>query len=263
MSAGASENGALTGKRIVVTRALNQAAPLHNLIREFGAIPISYPCIAIAPPTDPQPLDTCLRQLDEFDWLLLTSSNTVDAIANRVAAGELQPDWTCINVAAVGYATRAQLRERLSIDADFTPTAYSAGQLAREIPLREISRVLLPQSNRASAETARILHERGARVTTVSAYRTVIGSGGAAAPALIARGEIDALTFVSPSAVEFFTKRCPSPVALTLPAVCLGPATSNAARANHFQQVITPPEISVFAMLRALKGYFADSGSSS
>jgi len=51
----------LAGKRVVNTRAAHQAAELDDLLRGRGAVPVSYPCIAIAPPADPAPLDAALR----------------------------------------------------------------------------------------------------------------------------------------------------------------------------------------------------------
>ncbi|MCB0231019.1 MAG: uroporphyrinogen-III synthase, partial [Anaerolineae bacterium] len=45
-----------------------------------------YPCIAIAAPADTGPLDGALRDLaaGRFDWLVLTSSNAVTVLAERL-----------------------------------------------------------------------------------------------------------------------------------------------------------------------------------
>ncbi len=79
---------ALAGKRIVVTRAANQADELDDLLRSRGAEPLPYPCIAIAPPTDTGPLDAALRDLvaGEFTWLVLTSRNAVVVLAERLVS---------------------------------------------------------------------------------------------------------------------------------------------------------------------------------
>ena len=69
----------LAGKRIVITRARHQAGAFADLLREHGAIPILYPCIAIIPPDDPAPLDEALAHLSAYDWMLITSANTVRA----------------------------------------------------------------------------------------------------------------------------------------------------------------------------------------
>jgi hypothetical protein len=49
--------GVLDGKFIVNTRATHQAKGLNTLLRMRGAVPLDYPCIAIAPPEDSVLLD--------------------------------------------------------------------------------------------------------------------------------------------------------------------------------------------------------------
>jgi hypothetical protein len=77
---------ALSGKRVVVTRAPHQAEELVSLLRDYGARPIFYPCIDIAPPEDTTALDAALRDVAAFDWLILTSANTVRALATHLEA---------------------------------------------------------------------------------------------------------------------------------------------------------------------------------
>ncbi len=60
----------MQGKGIVVTRAVHQAGDLADLLREAGAEPLLYPCIAIQPPDEPSALDEALRDAASgaFDW---------------------------------------------------------------------------------------------------------------------------------------------------------------------------------------------------
>ncbi len=249
----------LAGKRIAVTRARHQAPPLEALILEFGGAPVAYPCIAIAPPTDRRPLDNCLRQLEAFDWLLLTSGNTVSAIAESLSALGVRLADTGIKVAAAGPATAAEAQEQLARRVQHVPVEYGAGQLARSLPLSEPCRILLPQSDLANASTAELLRARGAQVTTVIAYRTVMEKGGADLAAMIKGRELDALTFTSPSAVAFFRRRCLSPEALLLPAACIGRSTSAAAREHGFGRLIKPDQPTLHDMIAALAAYWAPS----
>ena len=253
----------LAGKRIAVTRARHQAPPLEALIREYGGKPVPYPCIAIAPPTDLRPLEDCLRRLSGFDWLLLTSGNTVRAIAEGLPALGIQLAEAPVRIAAAGPATAAEARRRPSLDVQHVPAEYGAANLARSLPLSEPCQLLLPQSDLADASTAAVLRARGADVTTVVAYRTVLGEGGADLPAMISRREIDALTFTSPSAVAFFRQRCPSLEALQLPAACIGSSTSAAAREHGFQQLVKPDQPSISDMIAALADYCAPSTATS
>ena len=259
MNRATQDKNPLRDKRIAVTRARHQAPLLEKLIRESGGIPASYPCIAIMPPQDLRPLDAHLSGLGQFDWLLLTSSNTVRALADRYPELRLQLADAPVNVAAVGAATAAELRRILSRDADFVPGESGAGQLARHLPVNEPARILLPQSDRADKSTAEMLRARGAEVTTAIAYRTVIGEGGEDLPAMISRREIAALSFTSTSAVTFFRQRCPLPAALNLPAFCIGSAAAEAANDSGFNSVITAPEPSLNSMLQALADHFTSS----
>ena len=118
----------------------------------------------------------------------------------------------------------------------------------------------MPQSDLADDKGAAILRSRGAEVAAPVAYRTVIGSGGADLPAMIAKGAIEALTFASPSAVRFFRKRCGAPAALDLPALCLGAATARAAANAGFRCIIRSPEFGIRALMTAFADYCAGRG---
>lgn len=247
-----ADPSALAGKRIAVTRARHQAPPLAALIREFGGIPIAYPCIAIISAADPRPLDSALMRLDDFDWLALTSGNAAYALAARLSDLGQAVDWSRLKIAAVGAATGAEAQRHLGREADFLPAVFSAAEMARQLPLAPGARILLPQSNRAASAAADILRARGAHVTACSAYRTVRGRGGADLPRLLARGRLAALSFTSPSSVYFFRQRCPAPAALELPAACIGPVTAAAARRQGFRIVLCPPRARLRFMLSAL-----------
>ena len=252
-----AEQSPLAGKRIVVTRARHQAPPLEALIREFGAVPVAYPCIEIELRGESNALDAHLLQLGEFDWLAFSSSNVVWAVFERAATIGAQQDLAAVKLAAIGPATAAELRRRLARPADFMPETFSAESLARQLPLEQGDRVLLPQSDLADERTALIMRSRGASVAAPIAYRTVVGRGGVDLSTLIAADKIDTLSFASPSAVRFFRQRCPMDAAYRLPALCLGPATAKAARDHDFQTLITPPTVGLRAMIVALSGYFA------
>jgi len=249
----------LFNKRIVVTRARHQAPDLENLIRKQGAVPIPYPCLAIVPPEDTDALDARLASLTEFDWLLLTSTNTVHALSERLTRLKPRPDWTKIKVAAVGRKTSAELEAVLAAAADFIPPAFTAECLANTLPLTAGSRLFLPQSALADERVADILRTRGAEVITAVAYHTAIGRGGADVPAMIQRNEIDALTFASPSALTYFVQRSQLDRMPDLPAACIGASTAQSAAEIGFRQVLAPQEYSLRGMIHALVDYYSTS----
>jgi uroporphyrinogen III methyltransferase / synthase len=70
------ERRPLFGKRIVVTRATQQAPALSEKLRELGADVIEIPATQIAR-LDLAPLRSAIATLGDFDWLIFTSQNAV------------------------------------------------------------------------------------------------------------------------------------------------------------------------------------------
>ena len=79
----------LAGKRVVVTRTLEQSELLSRELEARGATVRLVPLIRFAPPEDPAPFDAALRALGKFDWLFLTSQNVVRAIVDRCKSSNL------------------------------------------------------------------------------------------------------------------------------------------------------------------------------
>jgi uroporphyrinogen-III synthase len=238
--------GPLSGLRVVNTRAVEQAPELDRLLLLRGAIPVAFPCIAIAPPLDCAGLDRELHKLaqGQFDWLLLTSANAVEAVVSRLSGpGALVPPAT--NIGVVGPVTAAAVQNRFGIEPTFEPSVATGAELARTIPIQAGERVLIPSSDLARTDGVEILRNRGAIVTVINAYRTVPGGGGADLPQLLSTGEIHALTFCSPSAVARFCERLQPHrdtlgTAQNLPAACIGTSTQAAAKSAGFVRSACP-----------------------
>ena len=71
------ETKPLFGKKIVVTRAREQASSFLADLRELGAYCIEFPTIEVIPPEDWAPLDKSIEEIDNYNWLLFTSVNGV------------------------------------------------------------------------------------------------------------------------------------------------------------------------------------------
>ncbi len=240
----------LQGRRIVVTRAPHQAGRLADLLRGRGAEPLLFPCIDIAPPDDPTPLDNAIQTVSAFDWLLVTSTNTVAALRRRFDDLGLSFDMLAlVQVAAVGIKTASYARKQLGVTVEIVPEDQTAEGLAAAMPDVIGQRVLLPQSDIARDVLGQLLVKAGADVTQVVAYQTVTGLGGVDAAAV---HSADALTFTSPSTVYGFVERMGGVV--DLPAACIGPITEKAAVEAGFTQVVTPTyNYNLTAMLDVLE----------
>lgn len=256
---------ALAGKRVVITRAAHQTGELENLLRARSAIPILYPCIAMEPPPDSTALDQLLRSaLDgEFEWLAVTSTNTVRALKQRFDAMKITAASSKLNVAAVGSSTAREIEAQLGLKVSAIPEQYNASALAYAMNFAEGARVLMPQSEIAEQNFAQSLSSMGAKVTTVVAYHTVIGTGGVDLPTLLEHGEVDAITFTSGSTVTNFLQRLKNEGGNTdlleqVCIACIGAPTATVALENNLSVKVVPIQPTAENLVTALERYYAE-----
>ena len=256
----------LTGLSIVNTRATHQAEKLTAALAAQGAQVLHYPAIRIAPPADPAPLDNALRaaRCGEFDWLVLTSANTVYSLAQHLdKASQNELAASSLRVAAVGSATGEAASQVLGLTVEVIPDEFVAESLAAALALQPGARVLLPQSEIARSFLADTFQAAGADVTQIVAYRTVMGEGGDPVPQLFWEGSIDAVTFTSPSTVHNFLKRLKAEgggagMLVDVAVACIGPQTAEAARRHDLAVAVLPAEHSVEGLVAGLVAHFAD-----
>lgn len=225
----------LLAKRVVVTRAAAQAAPLLEKLRAKGAIPVATPAIRILPPDDPSSLREAADSLEKYDWIVFTSSNGVRALLGARGTSASWP--TSLRVAAVGNATARAISDA-GVNVDFQPSVAVAEALGREIPIAAGSSLLWPRGNLAGVELATALAARGARVTDVVAYRTVADVELLGIVDALRDRRVDAITFSSASTVRHVVEglaaagvRIERLPAGTRPLiVCIGPVSAAAAR---------------------------------
>ncbi len=256
--------GTLAGRRVVVTRAPHQAAEFAALLEAHGAEPVLYPCIDIAPPEDASPLDDGLRRAaaGEFDWLVLTSRNTVLALSRLLDALGMSPGaLSGLSIAAVGPSTAEQSADLLGLTPAVVHGEYVAEALADALSDRPGARVFLPQSSLARPVLAGALRGAGMDVTAVDAYITVIGSGGADLPALLRAGGVDAVTFTSSSTVENFLTRLEAEGAALsgldgVAVACIGPITAKTARNCGLTVDAVPEDYTLDGLVAALAAFW-------
>src|SRR6185312_17335653 len=124
-SKGKSRKSGLTGLRIVVGRARHQASALSAGLRELGAEVLEIPFIEIRRPRSYQALDRALKNLSQYDWLILTSVNGVEAVWERLPKLRLGKSMGHLQIAAIGPATR-QAIEQHGMKVDVVPREYVA-----------------------------------------------------------------------------------------------------------------------------------------
>lgn len=259
-----TQTAALSGIRIAITRSEHQADAQRQLLEAQGAQVYFYPAIDILPPRNLDPLDAALQDAanGRFDWLIFTSTNTVDMVADRLESLELSlHEGDGLKFAAVGSSSAEAIHQLLGVEVDQVPDKYTADELAKALGKKEDARILLPQSALADSTLADTLRSNGADVTVVQAYRNVIAIGGDEVPTMLWEGSIDAITFTSASTVRFFSKRLQlerGTLAMLdhVVVACIGPKTAAMARQFGLDVAVMPEEHTLAGLTRALVEYF-------
>jgi uroporphyrinogen-III synthase len=225
----------LLGLRIVVTRAAHQAEDLAAPLRKLSADVLIVPVIGIASPLDPIPLREAAAHCNNYDWIVFSSANAVDAFV-----AELPPGQSCsARVATVGAATRATA-ERNGLAVDLTPEKYIAESLVEALGSQNLAgkRVLIPSAAVTRDVVPVALQKLGAVVEVVEAYRNVVPAGAAELAKEVFREPLpDWVTFASSSAVHNTVQLVGLAPVQGMKIASIGPATTETLRRHGLQPV--------------------------
>jgi uroporphyrinogen III methyltransferase/synthase len=256
----------LFGRRIVVTRAREQASEFVDMLEERGAEAIHAPALRIVPAEDVEPLDAACRTISDFDWLVLTSVNAADYFMRRLLAVSDIRELKGVRICAVGSSTADRV-QRYGIRVDLVPEEYHAEALMDALRASgDIAgrRFLLPKADIAREVLADELRASGGDVTDVVAYRTLLASaerdGDQDIYRMLLDHQIDAVTFTSPSSVRNFVKMLGEEQAVDLlrPTVvaCIGPVTAEAAQQLGIATDVMPERFTIADLVDALVDHF-------
>jgi uroporphyrinogen-III synthase len=192
-----STNRPLKGVRVLVGRARHQAGALSTELLKQGAEVLEIPFIEIRRPRSFRPLDSALKSLDSYDWLILTSVNGVEAMWSRIEKVTRRSATSALSwkrgpsgprsrgndsrtlapglrVAAIGPATKKAIEQR-GIKVDVMPKEYIAESVVRSLQRKvKGKRVLLVRAKVARDVIPRELRKAGAHVDVIEAYETVV-----------------------------------------------------------------------------------------
>jgi len=257
----------LAGKRVVVTRAVEQSQSLVEALRIAGAEPVLLPLLVFAPPDDSAQLDACLKNGAQFDWVFFTSQNALRAVQQRCAILELPlaKVFNGVKIAAVGPATAEAVTDA-GLPVSFISRIHNGVALAEELA-SEVrgKRIFLPRSDRANPELIAVLKRFGAQVTSVVAYKTVSpNSDSPDTQESLFRNNVEAVLFFSPSAVHHLRELLGAQRFRDLSRqsifVAIGPVSENALKAENVDRILLAADTTVAAVVATLADYFAKAG---
>jgi uroporphyrinogen III methyltransferase/synthase len=256
------DNRPLFSKRILVTRARPQASALSRLLVELGAKPIELPVIDIQSLTDNPELEVAISNLAQYQWIIFTSANGVEAFFKRLHSHKLDARaLQGLKIGVIGPAT-AQTLEQNGIIPDYLPKVFTTeGLLAgfRNIHIAG-QRFLLPRADIADKELTAGLTRLGAQVQDVAVYKTTPGLGTAAQiKKLFRSGEIDVVTFASSSTVSNLMAALEnSNMSLNgVKVACIGPKTADMAVKAGLKVDILAEQQTIQSLVEAIEKYFA------
>jgi uroporphyrinogen-III synthase len=158
----------LSGKRILVTRPVDQARNLGTLIRQAGGEPVVFPAIEITDPADTRRLDALIENLHEYDLAIFISPTAVARAFQRI------PVWPhSLQAAAVGQGS-ARALNNAGVKQVIAPTDGSDSEALLALPeMQRVSgkRILIFRGEGGRELLADTLRQRGATVEYAECYR--------------------------------------------------------------------------------------------
>jgi len=254
----------LAGKRIVITRSAAESEAMARELTTRGALPVVLPLVAFAEPEDFAPLDAAIAEIQRFDWMFLTSAQTVRSLVKRCEElkRRLGGADSKLKIACVGPVT-ARVARQAGLPVEYVAETHSGAGLAEELGSRLTgAKVFLPRSDRANPDLPVALKRHGAEVSEVIAYRTLRPSAvDERNLRQIAHGAADAVLFFSPSAVHHFAemfggeqfRALQDKLAIT----AVGPVTEKALRGAGIQRTLLAEDTTSAAVIETLEAHFA------
>jgi uroporphyrinogen-III synthase len=249
---------ALSGVRVLVGRARHQAGALSSELRNLGATVLEIPFIEIRKPRSFKPLDSALRNLNEYDWLILTSVNGVEALWERLTKLHLpKTSLKHLRIAAIGPATKKAI-EQHGVQVDVVPREYVAESVVRSLRRRvKGKRVLLVRAKVARDVIPRELRKAGAHVDVVEAYETVVPQSSRTRLRNVlsnSRRRPHLVTFTSSSTVRNFVALLGSRKASLegMRLASIGPITSSTLRELGLRVDIEAKEFTIAGLVEAI-----------
>jgi uroporphyrinogen-III synthase len=249
----------LRGYRVLVGRARHQASALSSGLRALGAQVLEIPFIEIREPRSFRPLDTALKNLRDYDWLILTSVNGVEAMWERIRRMRLTRNpFRNLRVAAIGPATRKAIESR-GLKVQVVPEQYVAESVVRRLRKQvRGKRILLVRAKVARDVIPRDLRAAGAQVDVVEAYETVVPQASRTRLRGVlqkSRRAPDVITFTSSSTVRNFVDllgKDHSQVLKSVKLASIGPVTSGTLRELGLRVDIEAREYTIPGLIKAI-----------
>jgi uroporphyrinogen III methyltransferase/synthase len=257
----------LFGRRIVVTRSSEQARDLVENLESLGARAIEAPTFRLAPPEDPEALDRAAASIGQYGWVVFESANAVVRLLSVLTRGPQDiRAFGGVKVCAIGASTAERLLT-YGIKPDVEVAEAGSGHVGDALEAHgriADQKVLVVRPDHARDVLPEDLTQRGALVTDLIAYRTDPVASDAPEVQHLYRmlldGNIDAVTFTSPTAVSRFVELIGEDQAADLlrrtVVAAIGPVTAAAADAVGIAPTVIATTYTIDGLVAAILQHF-------
>lgn len=262
-----AERKPLWGRRILVTRAREQASKLSALLKDLGGEVAEFPTISFEPIADSAEMEKVIEGISQYDWVVFTSPNGVRFFREFLwKKGRDARALGASKIAAIGPGTEEALLS-LGLRPDKVPNEFSAEGLVGAFNEEELlaKKVLLLRAQQARDVLPEALREMGAEVKIIPLYRTVVPKEqGGVLVEKIKELRPDIVTFTSSSTVNNMAELAGNiPLYELLKGVkvaCIGPITMRAARRHGLQPQIVASTFTIQGLVEAIVAYVRGEG---
>lgn len=186
---------------IIITRPVHQGEALSARLETKGASVLHFPTIEILPAARTAELDTCLKHLDRYHYVIFISPNAVDYAADFMDFSALPPK---LKLAAIGPGTARALTAH-GRKPDMLPRDGASSEALlklKALTAVENKRILIVRGQGGRELLAETLEERGADVDYAEVYRrTVPRIDHGELSAWFRQGRVDAIAVTSREAL--------------------------------------------------------------
>ncbi len=256
------EKKSLFGRKIMVTRAREQASELTQKFSECGAMVFEMPAIKIKPMGNSTAADRCIKTLSSFQWLIFTSANGVNIFMKRIfETGHDSRIFAHTKIACIGEKTAEALLP-FGLKADRLPKEFISEKLAESFRRDDVrgKNILLARAKEARDVIPVELKKQGARVTILPLYETLPETLDKNKIQDIMDENMDCITFASSSTVKNFValfKPHAKKIAKKTCVACIGPVTADTCRKLGLPVTLVAKQHTIDGLVESIEKYFA------
>ena len=155
------EKRLLTGRRILIPPARPDANPLLHILKRHGAETIEFPSLKPVPPSDFGFMDQAIEQINDYDWIVFSGSNSVVNFLKRFEA--LSCDISSLDgprIAAIGHGAVSALKKE-GVGVQYVPRVHTAEGVTADLGEVSGSLFLLVRVEGASRNLPQKLRDLG------------------------------------------------------------------------------------------------------